>query len=128
MENQYDTVVLRKNKAQMRRYNAKKTLIEGKVVAQPKFNAANNKKTTDIDQRKLDENNDGGKHKKISFKVSNLILQSRVALKLNRKDLANKLNVKESIVVEYETGKAIPNNRLLQKMEKILKTKLCGVN
>ena len=43
--------------------------------------------------------------------------------KLSQKDLATKLNVPLQTIVQYENGKAIPNNNFIRKMEVILNIK-----
>lgn len=58
--------------------------------------------------------------------VSKLIQYGRNQKKLSQKDLATKINEKTQIVTEYENGKAIPNQQVLAKMERILGIKLRG--
>ena len=45
---------------------------------------------------------------------------------MNRKELAQMISEKESVVTEYENGRAVPNQAILSKMEKALNTKLRG--
>ena len=78
--------------------------------------------------RKLDEEDEKFSHPTVSRTVSQAIQQGRMGLKLKQKDLAQRLNVKPDVVVQYESGKSIPSNQLLQKMERILKVKLTGKN
>ena len=86
------------------------------------------KRNTD-NKSKLDKNDqDSFKHKKTN-NIGKLIQKQRLALKMNQKDLAVKLNVKPSIIMEYESGKAIINdNKIISKIEKILNIKLQGKN
>jgi putative transcription factor len=56
----------------------------------------------------------------ISFRIQ----QARQLKKMTRKDLAKGLNIKEFIITEYETGKAIPNNQVLRSIGNILGIKL----
>ena len=51
-------------------------------------------------------------------------MQARMSAKMTQKDLAQKLNVKSSIIQNYEKAKGIPNHRLIQKLEKALHCKL----
>ena len=80
-------------------------------------------------QSKLDRNDlDTFKHKTTN-NIGKLIQKQRLAMKMNQKDLASKLNVKPSIIIEYESGKAIINdNKILCRIEKVLKIKLQGKN
>ena len=86
------------------------------------------KRNTD-NKSKLDKNDqDSFKHKKTN-NIGKLIQKQRLAMKMNQKDLAVKLNVKPSIIMEYESGKAIINdNKIISKIEKILNIKLQGKN
>ena len=52
------------------------------------------------------------------------IQQSRLAMKLSQKDLANRLCVLPAVIHAYENGTAIPNNAFIAKLEQALKTKL----
>ena len=45
---------------------------------------------------------------------------------LTQKDLATKICEKPQIVNEYESGKALPNQAVLAKMERVLEIKLRG--
>lgn len=49
---------------------------------------------------------------------------ARNAQKISQKQLATLLQVPPKTIMEYENGKAIPNNQFISKMERILKTKL----
>ena len=52
------------------------------------------------------------------------IQQSRLAMKLSQKELANRLCILPSVIHAYENGTAIPNNAFIAKLEHTLKTKL----
>lgn len=62
--------------------------------------------------------------KKIShdFKIS--LQKSRQSHKLSQKQLAQKINVSESLIKEYESGKAIPNGNIINKLNRVLGIKL----
>jgi putative transcription factor len=45
---------------------------------------------------------------------------------MNQKQLAQALAVQASVIQDYENGKAIPNNQLLGKLERVLGVKLRG--
>ncbi|OIR56845.1 MAG: transcriptional coactivator, multiprotein bridging factor Mbf1 [Amphiamblys sp. WSBS2006] len=62
--------------------------------------------------------------KKISASVSRQISESRQKLGLTRKQLASQINEKESVLGDYEQGKAVPNEAVLKKIEKALKIKI----
>ncbi len=62
----------------------------------------------------------------VDLSVGKLIQQGRQAKNLTQKDLATKICEKPQIVTEYEQGKAIPNQTILSKMERVLEIKLRG--
>ena len=43
---------------------------------------------------------------------------------MSQKELAQKLNIDSKIIQTYESGKAIPEHKLMIKLEKILNVKL----
>ena len=69
---------------------------------------------------KLNENDEVTNIKYISKDISQLIINGRIAKKLTRKDLANKLNLKEDIITSIETGKAIYDGNQIAKIKKLL--------
>ena len=60
----------------------------------------------------------------VSLSNSLLIQKSRTEKKMSQKELAQKLNIDSKIIQLYECGKAIPDNKLMIKLEKILNIKL----
>ena len=80
------------------------------------------KKKHNVDHAKfkLDNETETFEHKKVSHKLSVSIQQARAGKKWSRQELAQKLNVKASVITEYETGKAIPDNQILQKLSRVL--------
>ncbi len=59
----------------------------------------------------------------IPYSLSQEIMKARCAMKLTQKELAQKLNLQPSIISNYESGKAIPDHQILQKIAKALNTK-----
>jgi len=68
--------------------------------------------------------NDDYVAKNININISNQIKNARCSKSLTQKQLANRLNVKESVINNYESGKIIPNNHTLNQISKILDIKL----
>lgn len=66
------------------------------------------------------ENDEIIKIETIPLDVSKKIQQARTALKMTRKDLAQKLNVKENIIIDLENAKYKFDKQLIRKIEKIL--------
>ena len=60
----------------------------------------------------------------ISLSNSKLIQQARCNQNLNQKQLANKLNIDQKLIQMYESGKVIPDIKIMIKLENILKINL----
>lgn len=78
------------------------------------------KKLVDNSSVKVDENDEVIQIKKVPREMSKLITDARIAKKLLRKDLANQLNLKEDVIADIETGKAIYNGNQIAKIKKHL--------
>ncbi|KAJ3447220.1 endothelial differentiation-related factor [Anaeramoeba flamelloides] len=68
----------------------------------------------------LENDNEVRKHQTLGVSVGRKILQARNAKKITQKQLAQQCSVKVTVINDYERGKAIPDNRLLTRMERIL--------
>ncbi len=66
--------------------------------------------------------------KTVGLSVARAIQQARQAKNLTQKDLATAINEKAGVVNEYESGKAIPSQQVLMKLERKLGVKLRGKN
>jgi|TARA_X000000368_G_scaffold126817_1_gene99628 putative transcription factor len=73
--------------------------------------------------QKLDET-ELGTHKKVGKETGLTIQRARVAKKYTQKDLANLINVSSDIISSYESGKAIPDHKIMQKLRRVLSVKL----
>lgn len=62
--------------------------------------------------------------REMNFLIQKAIQQARLACKMTQKELATKLQVQISQVVDYENGRAVPTNLFISKLEKALNTKL----
>eukprot|EP00834_Sanchytrium_tribonematis_P004072 NODE_182_length_13754_cov_0.678067.p11 type:complete len:138 gc:universal NODE_182_length_13754_cov_0.678067:1719-1306(-) len=71
----------------------------------------------------LDEPN---KVQTVSLDVSRAIQQARQDKKMTQKDLATKINEKQQVVSDLESGKSKPNQQVLGKLERVLGVKLRG--
>lgn len=78
--------------------------------------------TGDKSARKLDAATgaDGFKHDKVSKTFARALQQARLAKKMSQKDLATKINEKPAVVSRYESGKALPNPQIVQKLNRAL--------
>lgn len=69
---------------------------------------------------KLDEASTATKHVKVSLKFSKAMMRERLARKWTQKQLAQQINEKPQVVHQYESGQAIPNATITQKLNKAL--------
>ncbi|XP_042424385.1 multiprotein-bridging factor 1b-like [Zingiber officinale] len=94
-----------------------------------KFNAGSNKassSSTSLNTRKLDEETENLTHERVSTELKKNLMQARLEKKLTQAQLAQLINEKPQIIQEYESGKAIPNQQIIIKLERVLGTKLRG--
>lgn len=112
----WDTVVIRKKKtaADLPRDTVVKS-------SQPKTKGLTQ---TDINMRKLEADTENVKHDLVSPELKKQIIAARVAAKLSQIQLAQKINERPQVIQEYESGKAIPDNRILQKLSRALNVTL----
>tara|TARA_B110000037_G_C17084964_1_gene491601 strand:- start:1006 stop:1332 length:327 start_codon:yes stop_codon:yes gene_type:complete len=76
-------------------------------------------------EQKLLEETEANSHKSVSVFIGKTIQQARIAKGYKtQKDLAKALNVPPNIINQYECGKAIPDNAIMQKLRRILQVKL----
>ncbi|KAJ9182994.1 hypothetical protein P3X46_006917 [Hevea brasiliensis] len=94
-----------------------------------KSNAGSNKaasSSTSLNTRKLDEETENLTHERVPTELKKAIMQARMDKKLTQAQLAQLINEKPQIIQEYESGKAIPNQQIIGKLERALGAKLRG--
>ncbi|XP_059661420.1 multiprotein-bridging factor 1b [Cornus florida] len=94
-----------------------------------KSNAGTNKaasSSTSLNTRKLDEDTENLAHDRVPTELKKSIMQGRMDKKLTQSQLAQIINEKPQIIQEYESGKAIPNQQIITKLERALGVKLRG--
>ena len=74
------------------------------------------------------ENEEIVEQKKVPLELRKKIQQARSGKKMTQAQLAQKVNVKQNVINDYESGKAVPDNALLGKLERALGVKLRGKN
>ncbi|PIA42178.1 hypothetical protein AQUCO_02100206v1 [Aquilegia coerulea] len=77
--------------------------------------------STTLNTRKLDEETDVLAHERVPTELKKCIMQARMDKKLTQA-----INEKPQIIQEYESGKAIPNQQIITKLERALGVKLRG--
>jgi len=90
------------------------------IINKKKHDKPINKKSKQLGHT-LDDNKEVFKHTKIDRELSQTIIKRRCELKMNRKELSQKLCIKVDILAKYETGVAIIEPRILNKLKHILK-------
>jgi putative transcription factor len=70
------------------------------------------------------DDNEIEKPKKVSTELKIAIQQARMNKKISQKQLASMMCCQPSLINQYESGKAIPNNAFISKLEQKLGCKL----
>mmetsp|Transcript_28659 Transcript_28659/g.66472 ORF Transcript_28659/g.66472 Transcript_28659/m.66472 type:complete len:144 (+) Transcript_28659:130-561(+) len=98
----------------------------GEVDTDKKFNAGANKSAHTVcsNAKKLDENTETFRHDTVSHDFKLALQQARLAKKMSQAALATAINEKQSVINEYESGKAIPNGAIIAKLNKALGVRL----
>ena len=94
-----------------------------------KYNTGTNKVAssgTSLNTKKLDEDTENVAHDRVPTELKKAIMQARMEKKLTQAQLAQMINEKPRVIQEYESGKAIPNQQIMSKLERALGTKLRG--
>ncbi|KAG5254887.1 hypothetical protein OIU85_002410 [Salix viminalis] len=82
--------------------------------------------STSLNTRKLDEETENLAHDRVPSELKKSIMQGRMDKKLTQAQLGQLINEKPQIIQEYESGKAIPNQQIIGKLERALGVKLRG--
>ena len=111
----------------MNGYDEEVTVIRGKRTTEQSKRDGNTKVETKHKNkehrsamRKLDEETENFKHKKMPINLRLQIQKARQVHGWTQKELASKVGVKSTIINEYESGKAIPKGPELAKIKKVL--------
>ena len=86
-----------------------------KVIPMKKEIIERKQQTTNI---KLDANDEITRIKYVTKEISQQIISARIVKKWTRKELAQKLNMKEDIIASIELGKAIYNGAQIARIKK----------
>ena len=124
------TPVVFNNRNKRRTGETEKTFVQkqirqGNSVSSIKQSSANESKLK-IDHmkiRKIANEEETFIHEKVSLNTAKEIARARCEKKLTQKELALQLSLPVKIIQEYESGKAIPNGQVLNKIKKALDMK-----
>lgn len=99
----------------------------GQIDTSKKFSAGTNRqKSTDKNTAKLDRETEELHHKHVPLSVGKAIQKGRQDKNLTQKELATRINEKPQVINECESGKAITNQQILAKIERVIGVKLRG--
>ncbi|KAL6644287.1 hypothetical protein ACP70R_015895 [Stipagrostis hirtigluma subsp. patula] len=102
------------------------------IETMKKFNAGTNKAAssgTSLNTKRLDDDTENlalGQDERVSSDLKKNLMQARLDKKMTQAQLAQMINEKPQVIQEYESGKAIPNQQIIGKLERALGTKLRG--
>ncbi|KAF8337505.1 uncharacterized protein EI90DRAFT_3118943 [Cantharellus anzutake] len=99
------------------------------VATNKKVTAGLNKAHQGPDHRRianLDRENEVAPPAKIAPSVGKAISAARLECGLTQKEVAQKISEKPSVLQDYESGRAVPSDQILSKLERILAVKLRG--
>ncbi|KAM7509493.1 hypothetical protein LguiA_019946 [Lonicera macranthoides] len=129
----WEPVVIRKTKPKAQALRDPKIVNQalrsgGQVQTVKKSDAGVNRKgpATALNARKLDEAAEPAALERVGTDVRQAIQKARMEKKMSQADLAKQINERTQVVQEYESGKAVPNQAVLGKMERVLGVKLRG--
>ena len=78
---------------------------------------------TGMNAKKLEEDDGSLKHQKVTMELRKLLMQERTKAGMTQKELATMCNMKPQVIQDYESGRGIPNNVMLSKIERALGSK-----
>ncbi|EGT53362.1 hypothetical protein CAEBREN_25422 [Caenorhabditis brenneri] len=90
------------------------------------MSGGNRQHTANKNTLRLDEETEELHHEKVALSLGKVMQQARATKGWTQKDLSTHINEKPQVVGEYESGKAVPNQQILAKMERALGVKLRG--
>merc|ERR1712217_512493 len=98
----------------------------GQVETDKKIGAGGNQSSHSAcpNAAKLDEHSETFKHATVSHDFKMALQQARIAKKMTQAQLATAIAEKGSVINEYESGKAIPNGAIINKLNRALGVRL----
>ncbi|KAK3034374.1 hypothetical protein RJ639_032272 [Escallonia herrerae] len=129
----WEPVVLRKPKPKAQDLRDPKAVNKalrsgGQVQTVKKYEAGVNKRAAAmaVSARKLDEAAEPAAVGRVTAEVRQVIQKARLEKGLSQAELAKLVSERPQVVQEYENGRAVPNQMVLAKLERVLGVKLRG--
>lgn len=124
----WDTIIIKSKKLKQKE-EVKKAQRNGtaQIDTKKKFEGGRNTSNqSSINARKIEEETEDFNIKKVNRKLSTTISTARTAKGMKQKDLATKINVLPALIQKYENGQAIPDQQVINKLQRVLGIKLTG--
>lgn len=97
---------------------------KGNEVETIRKNAGNNNRGPAINMKKMAEETDVIHLAELPHEFRMAMQKARVSANLSQADLAKRINEKQSVINDYENGRAVPNPQVIVKIERALETRL----
>lgn len=97
---------------------------KGTEVETIRRNAGNNNRAPAVNMKKLADETDVVPVAELTHEFRMAMQKARVSANLSQGDLAKRINEKQSVVNDYENGRAVPNPQVIVKIERALNCRL----
>lgn len=97
---------------------------KGNEVETIRKTGGNNNRGPTMNMKKMADETDVIPVAELPHEFRMAMQKARVAINLSQADLAKRINEKQSVVNEYESGRAIPNPQVIVKIERALNCRL----
>ena len=97
---------------------------KGQAVEGVKKGRVNQQHSGPTNYRQLAETNDVHATPTVGHDFKMAMQKARCAKGISQKDLATRVNEKQGVIADYESGRAIPNPGIISKIERVLGTHL----
>mmetsp|Transcript_9325 Transcript_9325/g.12999 ORF Transcript_9325/g.12999 Transcript_9325/m.12999 type:complete len:142 (-) Transcript_9325:225-650(-) len=120
----WEPVTFKKSGKKSKSTQAREAVTSGSVGNVEKKWGGGTNKSGGVYARKIEEETEDFKHRKIPVEFKKALMKARQAKKLSQKQLAQMIQVQASVIQQYENGKAIPNGQIISKLSRALNCSL----
>ena len=97
---------------------------KGNEVETIRRNVGNSNRAPAVNMKKMADDDDVVAVAELPHEFRMAMQKARVAASLSQADLAKRINEKQSVVNDYENGRAVPNPQVIVKIERALNCRL----
>ena len=97
---------------------------KGNEVETIRKNVGNSNRAPPVNMKRMAESDDVIPVAELPHEFRMAMQKARVAANLSQADLAKRINEKQSVVNEYESGRGVPNPQIIVKLERALNCRL----